>query len=380
MKIAFLFTTNGLAGGNFIAYKHALYLSTQIGFEVCLIFKEYNEDNAHFFNTTGLKIIKNMDEALKQKYDLCIATFWTTAFTVLNLDSKKYAYFVQSDERRFTDEYSSELERKNRKLVEYTYKYFPGQIITISKWLVELFKNEFSRNAFYVPNGLDGRLFNTEKREKTFGDSQLRILVEGPAEVSFKRIDFTYACLNRYKKYFNITHIANDNMIRPYWMIDKAVGRQKYEDMPKYYSSTDVIVKLSSVEGFFGPPLEMFGCGGTAITSNVTGYDEYILDGSNALVAQMDNYDSTCEKLEQLISMSAKQIKDLKDEAIATAKRHDWKNKEHLIVDAIRWVNESESESLGDYAILNSIGCKYESDAIELLKNCVINDKAAVRI
>lgn len=366
MKIAFLLTSNVLAGGNFIVYKHALYLSKQKGFDVCLIFNRYQEENTHFFNTMGLRIIKKIDEALKENYDLCVATFWTTAFEVLKLNSKSYAYFVQSDERRFTDELSSELERKNRYLVEYTYKYFPGQIITISRWLVDMFKNEFSRHSFYVPNGLNTKIFNIKHRKPYSSRLKLRVLVEGPCEVSFKRIDFTFACLNRFKKFLHVTHIANDNMTRPYWMIDKVFGRQKHENMSKIYCSNDVLVKLSSVEGFFGPPLEMFGCGGTAITSNVSGYDEYIIDGTNALVAEVDNYDDTCEKIEKIISMNPISLNKLKKEAIITAKSHDWKNKEHLILEAI--LSGKQFKTAGDYTIMNAIRSLYESNALELLR------------
>jgi hypothetical protein len=39
----------------------------------------------------------------------------------------------------------------------------------------------------------------------------------------------------------------------------------------------------------FGPPLEMFHCGGTAIVYDVTGHDEYIRHGVNSLVVERDN-------------------------------------------------------------------------------------------
>ena len=47
-----------------------------------------------------------------------------------------------------------------------------------------------------------------------------------------------------------------------------------------------MLLKLSTVEGMFGPPLEMFHCGGTSIVYDVTGHDEYIVHGRNALVAR----------------------------------------------------------------------------------------------
>jgi hypothetical protein len=44
-----------------------------------------------------------------------------------------------------------------------------------------------------------------------------------------------------------------------------------YFDTPLVYRSCDILGKLSYVEGMFGPPLEMFHCGWTAIVYNVTG-------------------------------------------------------------------------------------------------------------
>ncbi len=61
------------------------------------------------------------------------------------------------------------------------------------------------------------------------------------------------------------------------------------ESTPVIYRSCDVLLKLSKVEGMFGPPLEMFHCGGTAITYDVTGSEEYLVSGRNSLVVPMDD-------------------------------------------------------------------------------------------
>jgi hypothetical protein len=44
----------------------------------------------------------------------------------------------------------------------------------------------------------------------------------------------------------------------------------------------------------------MFHCGGTAVTYNVTGYDEYIRHGFNALVAQMGDDEAVVQHLRAL--------------------------------------------------------------------------------
>ena len=45
--------------------------------------------------------------------------------------------------------------------------------------------------------------------------------------------------------------------------------------MYEIYNQCDVLLKMSKVEGVFGPPLEMMACGGTCVVGNVSGYDEY---------------------------------------------------------------------------------------------------------
>jgi glycosyltransferase involved in cell wall biosynthesis len=56
--------------------------------------------------------------------------------------------------------------------------------------------------------------------------------------------------------------------------------------MPMIYSSCDVLLKMSRIEGFFGPPMEAMACGCSVVVSKVTGYDEYIRDEENALVVE----------------------------------------------------------------------------------------------
>jgi hypothetical protein len=68
--------------------------------------------------------------------------------------------------------------------------------------------------------------------------------------------------------------------------VDRVFSRIPQERTAPIYRACDVLLKLSTVEGMFGPPLEMFHCGGTSIVYDVTGHDEYIVHGRNALVAR----------------------------------------------------------------------------------------------
>ena len=73
------------------------------------------------------------------------------------------------------------------------------------------------------------------------------------------------------------------------------------ESMKHIYSQCEILLKMSRVEGFFGPPMEMMACGGTCVVGKVTGYDEYIVDGWNALVVEQGDVRGAHDALKKLI-------------------------------------------------------------------------------
>jgi glycosyltransferase involved in cell wall biosynthesis len=83
-------------------------------------------------------------------------------------------------------------------------------------------------------------------------------------------------------------------------LVDRFFRTVRVEDMAMVYRSCDVLLKLSRVEGMFGPPLEMFHCGGTVISYDVTGFEEYVVDGANALVVPMDDEPGVIDAVRRL--------------------------------------------------------------------------------
>ena len=102
-----------------------------------------------------------------------------------------------------------------------------------------------------------------------------------------------------------------------------ALEHVPFEKMPGLYSSADVLIKLSTAEGMFGPPLEMFACGGTAIVWDVWGSEEYITHRYNALVAPMHSLAAAAACARELMHAPAL-LAELKANARKTAER--WPN------------------------------------------------------
>ena len=126
--------------------------------------------------------------------------------------------------------------------------------------------------------------------------------------------------------------------------VDRVFSAIPVEKTAEVYRSCDVLVKLSTVEGMFGPPLEMFHCGGTAVVYNVTGYDEYIRDGYNALVSQMHDEESVVENINALIHDSQLRAR-LQEGALRTAQLWpDWPEASRVFEQAVLHLATGESE------------------------------------
>jgi hypothetical protein len=115
--------------------------------------------------------------------------------------------------------------------------------------------------------------------------------------------------------------LLTSSLVDHYPGVDRLFSRVPVEETAEIYRSCDVLIKLSRVEGMFGPPLEMFHCGGTAISYNVTGHDEYMVDARNSFVLNMEDETGVVEKINQLKN-NPELLVALKNEAMETAE--DW--------------------------------------------------------
>ena len=89
--------------------------------------------------------------------------------------------------------------------------------------------------------------------------------------------------------------------------------------MADVYARHDVVLKLSRVEGMFGPPLEGFHRGATCVVTPVTGHDEYVEHGVNGLVVDWDDERGTARALD-LLARDDALLHLLRTNALATAR------------------------------------------------------------
>ncbi|NIK78355.1 glycosyltransferase involved in cell wall biosynthesis [Paenibacillus castaneae] len=329
MKWAILLGSPDISGGSYVIFEHAIRAKKN-GEEVTIITEEkVNMERLHWHPEARILNWRTYDEAMTDNYDICIATWWRTVYEITRITASTYAYFVQSIESRFYDLHEKPL----RQLVESTY-HLPLHIITEATWIQMYLKTECNKSAYLVKNGIRKDIYSTEgERYAERKQGKLRILVEGPIDVGFKNVPKTIELCRNSKA--DEIWLLTSSPVDTYPGVDRVFSRVPIFETANIYRSCDVIIKLSYVEGMFGPPLEMFHCGGTSITYNVTGHDEYIVSDYNGLVAQKDDDKRIIEYINMLKEDSTK-LNELKVNALKTAGDwHNWDEAAEQFVDAV---------------------------------------------
>ena len=310
MKICYLIPGCGVSGGIAVICQHANRLKSR-GHEVYLVVDGAAEEMSWF---PGQSVpVVSMAE-YPSDVDILIATAWSTAFRVPLLPARRHFYFVQSDETRFHPENSG---WQHITRLSYTLGF---QYLTEARWIKNWLHQSFGYEATLVPNGLDDAIFYPcEPLEPKKG--RPRILLEGAIGLPYKGMREAFLAVQDLDA--EIWCVSSYGKPEPGWRCDRFFESVPMSEMCRIYSSCDILLKLSRVEGFFGPPMEMMACGGAVVVGRVTGYDEYIVENENALVVDALDINEAREAVQKLISDTG-----LRDRLIAngksTAKKWAW--------------------------------------------------------
>lgn len=345
-KILFLLGSANMSGGTYVILQHALYLQS-IGYQVTigLVFMSQEEFiGLKNSNKCWHDAIKNLEfisihEASQLHYDVAIFTWWATLFYLEKIHANSFVYFVQSIESRFYPEEDYFM----RDLADRSYK-IGLPVITEATWIRNYLTRNYKTPSLLVKNGILKSLYTTEGETYAKKPTQgLRILVEGPLDAPYKNVARTIELCQQ----ANVGEIwlLTSSSIQEYPGVSRVFSQVPIYDVPKIYRSCDLLVKLSYVEGMFGPPLEIFHCGGTAIVYDVTGHDEYIIHGHNALVAKT-NDELTVIKYLQELSQNRELLQQLQHGALVTAQHWiDWQQSSTEFAQALEY---HASQTLSD--------------------------------
>ena len=116
----------------------------------------------------------------------------------------------------------------------------------------------------------------------------------------FKHVPDALHAAARMAERSHVTLVTSDHHRAKGEPYDRLAGPLTHREMAQLYSETDVVLKLSSVEGMFGPPLEGMHMGATCVVTPVSGHDEYVRHGVNALLCDWDDPRGTARQLDLL--------------------------------------------------------------------------------
>jgi glycosyltransferase involved in cell wall biosynthesis len=370
-KICFLIGSVDISGGTCVIFQHAKYLQ-DLGFDVDLAVQNtFTEETYSWHDQSNALSILPINLAIKKSYDLVVATWWKTALELYKFNAPRYAYFVQSIESRFYPKDEISL----RSLVDATY-HLPLYYVTEANWIKSYLRKNFKIKAGLVRNGIRKDIYSNLGLALSARNSKRpRVLIEGPFGVSFKNT----ALAIRLAKEAGAKDIWVLTSSYVSWLpgVSKVFSKIPMIHTPEIYRSCDILIKLSTVEGMFGPPLEIFHCGGTAIVFNVTGHDEYIIDRYNARVVSFEKLDQVVQVIKKLLN-DAKSLNVLKKGAIETA--NQWPSWNESSGQFSKWISNCLKRPKINQAILKDITKKalaqYEKDEKQKLK---INSKLIAR-
>jgi glycosyltransferase involved in cell wall biosynthesis len=192
--------------------------------------------------------------------------------------------------------------------------------------------------VLYVRNGIAKDVFASLAAVPVARGGPLRILIEGSVDVPLKGVGDALAAVATMRAPRHVTVVSGDGSGGRLDGVDRAVGPVGQRELASLYAEAHVLLKLSRVEGMFGPPLEGFHLGATCVVTPVTGHEEYVVHGENGLVVDWDDPAGTARALD-LLAHDRALLHRLRCGAVATARAWpSWEQQGQVMAAALRAV------------------------------------------
>lgn len=293
-KIRFVLSTTAIAGGVHVIFRYADWL-LEAGNDVGIIVLGVRNDKNWVKVDTPIYNAKDLSATELSDIDILIATSWSNVDYVESILAKRKVLFIQADEQLFTTDYN---------IIRNIHRAYKSELESVvnSKWLQNTWLSKYSKTAGYIPNNLDSSLFfqSTPYYPKV---DKPRILLEGNLLNPYKGMADSYEAIKDLD--CEIWVVSSYGTPPKDWKIAKFFQAVPFKDLQKIYCSCDISIKMSKLESFFLPPMEAMACGCAVVVGKVLGYDEYIIDGYNALVVNQGNILGATKAVQSLIDNKA---------------------------------------------------------------------------
>lgn len=253
---------------------------------------------------------RSVDKALATDYDVAISTWWETASLLWRLRVGRRIAFLQSAEECFyrgseaADRLGAALSMRAA-----------DEYLVVSHWLADLVRGvRPGAPVRLVPNGIDKEVFDGTRTER--GGERLRVLVEGQPSVWFKGVEAAVAAVRAADVPVELTVVSPE--AADVVDADTVVSGLQPPEMAKLYAETDLVVKLSRLEGLGLVPLEAFHHGVPCIVTPYGGHADYVRHGTNGFIVGFDD-PQTVTRYVELISRDGALWGRLSEGALTTA-------------------------------------------------------------
>ena len=309
MRVCFLVQELAPSGGVNVILSHARALAAA-GHEVELAVTRHGGD------AQGLPV-RTLDEARDADWDWAIATWWETAAPAFGLRARRRLAFLQSFEALFYGE-DELFEREGAAAV----LGLPFDFVVVGDWMRELLA-ELAPGArcTTVHNGVDKGCFGGGEQRSATATGPLRVLVEGEPGLWFKGVDAALEAVRAMSEPAELTLVTLLPPGEAPAGVHRAVGGLDREELAGVYRESDVLLKLSRVEGLGLPPLEGFHTGLPCVVTPFGGHHDYVRHAENGLIVGFDDLAGTARALD-LLARDRELLARLSLGALETAR--DW--------------------------------------------------------
>lgn len=267
---------------------------------------------------------KALAEAIPE-CDICIATWFPTALPVWIAGKGKAFYFMQDFPEQTKNFGQKQMLKATHRL--------PFYFLTDSNFLSGLvLENQGDAKVKTVGAGINPKTFFPRGPRRS--NTVMAILSDSPnkgAETTIQALNSAHTVTP-----IHVFLVGSDAALKkikplfPYTFFNiPDIAPQHDEVLAELYSSTDVFVFSSTVEGFGLPPLEAMSCGALVVTTDCKGNRDYAVDEYNCLVVPPKNTCAIAKAINRILTEPS--LRDrLRFGGFATAKSWTWKR----VVDA----------------------------------------------
>ena len=323
-NILFVLPSLEISGGVLVALKHAEILQ-KYNVDVSIGYINATEKWYELLETK-LPVLPVNPESIKGKWNIVVATMWSTLDTVKRYeDVQRKMYLVQNYE---TDFY--QLGDVSRKKANSTYANKTNiEYLTISKWCQKWLKEKYGQDAAFAPNGLNFKEFNYVERKL---NGKIRILIEGDCAVDYKNVDEAFKVVEFLdKEKYEIWYMSYNAEPKEWYHVDKFLHKVPYSKVHEVYEQCDILLKTSLLESFSYPPIEMMATGGYVVAIPNGGNIEYMVNEENCLLYEAEDLEAAVSAIDRISKDKELRIK-MSEKGRKTAQSRDWKQIEQDIL------------------------------------------------